>query len=170
MYKVNPLIVVKVPKPGTKEYEQFCKEVEIFCILLYYLLYLQLVSCFMFTENSVFLEYMRDIYLSIYIQQNYTRNPDTIQVTQVKKLEPLILYIIQMNDLSYSITFLESLRLVYSDLQPENILLDYDRLKLSDFNCTTKISSEFDSCISLYRQVLGKEGSNDEGTLGKLGL
>lgn len=72
VYEVNSLIVVKVPKPGLEEREQFRKEVEIFRILSHHPPCPQLVSCFMFTDNGIFLEYMRDICLSMRIQQNHT--------------------------------------------------------------------------------------------------
>jgi serine/threonine protein kinase len=69
VYEVNPLVVVKVPKPGAEEREQFRKEVEIFRILSHHPPCPQLVSCFIFTDMSIFLEYMRDISLSMRIQQ-----------------------------------------------------------------------------------------------------
>jgi serine/threonine protein kinase len=65
-----------------------------------------------------------------------------MQVTQVTKLEPLSLRLTWMNDLSHGVAFLESLGLAHGDLRPENILLDRDRLKLSDFDCTAKFGSE----------------------------
>lgn len=103
------------------------------------------------------------------IQQNHTRNPDTMQVTKVIKLEPLALRMTWMNDLSHGVAFLESLGLAHGDLRPENILLDRDRLKLSDFDCTAKIGSEFDACTSPYGRELEEEGGDDKGTPGKLG-
>jgi serine/threonine protein kinase len=169
VYEVNPLIVVKVPKPGAEERAQFRKEVEIFRILSHHPPCPQLVSCFMFTEKGIFLEYMRDICLSMRIQQNHTRNPDTMQVTHVTKLEPLKLRMTWMNDLSRGVAFLESLGLSHGDLRPENILLDRDRLKLSDFDCTAKIGAEFDVCTFPYGRELGSEGGDDEGKPGKLG-
>lgn len=75
-----------------------------------------------------------------------------------------------MNDLSQGVAFLESLGLAHGDLRPENILLDRDRLKLSDFDCTTKIGSKFQACTSPYGRDLGSEGGDDQGTPGKLGL
>ena len=75
-------------------------------------------------------------------------------VTKVEKLEPLTLRKKWMNNLAQAIAFLESLNLAYSDLRPENILLDPDRLKLSDFDCTAEIGTYFEACIALYGRVL----------------
>ena len=169
VYEVNPLIVVKVPKPGTEEREQFRKEVEIFNILSCNPSCPQLISCFLHTDNGIFLEYMRDICLSWRIQQNHVRNHETMEVIEVKKLEPLLLRMTWMNDLSHGVAFLESLGFAHGDLRPENILLDRNRLKLADFDCTAKIGSEFEACISPYGRILGSEGGADKGAAGKLG-
>jgi serine/threonine protein kinase len=90
-------------------------------------------------------------------------------VTKVTKLEPLSLRVTWMNDLSHGAAFLESLGLAHGDLRPENILLDRDRLKLADFDCTAKIGSEFETCTWSYGRRLGNEGGAEEGTAGKLG-
>lgn len=74
-----------------------------------------------------------------------------------------------MNHLSHGVAFLESLNLARGDLRPENILLDRNCLRLSDFDCTAKIGSEFEACIAPYGRVLGSEGGQDQGTAGLLG-
>ncbi|KFY05241.1 hypothetical protein O988_00153 [Pseudogymnoascus sp. VKM F-3808] len=169
VYEVTPLIVVKVPKQGSDERKQFRKEVEIFRILSRHLPCPQLISCFLHTNDGIFLEYMRDNCLSWRIQQNHSRNPETMQVTKVEKLEPLPLRMTWMNDLSHGVAFLESLGFAHGDLRPENVLLDRDRLKLADFDCTAKLGSEFEACISPYGRILGSEGGVDQGTAGNLG-
>jgi serine/threonine protein kinase len=77
-----------------------------------------------------------------------------MMVTKVEKLEPLPLWKEWMNDLAQAIAFLKSLNLAYSNLQPENILLDYDQLKLSDFDCMAEIRTDFEACIAPYRRIL----------------
>lgn len=169
VYEVNPLIVVKIPKSGTEEREQFRKEIKIFEILSCYPPCPQLISCFLHTDDGIFLEYMRDVCLSWRIQQNHTRNPETMQVTSVERLEPLSLRATWMNDLAQGVAFLESLGLAHGDLRPENVLLDRNRLKLADFDCTATVGSEFEACIAPWGRVLGSEAGARSGQAGELG-
>lgn len=90
-------------------------------------------------------------------------------VTKVEKLEPLALRKEWMNDLAQAVAFLESLNLAHGDLRPENILLDRDRVKLSDFDCAAEIGSDFEACIAPYGRILnGNEA--DQGRRGTPGL
>jgi serine/threonine protein kinase len=62
------------------------------------------------------------------------------------------------------------LRLAYSNLKPENVLVDkQDCIKIADFDYTNFISLEFEVYILLYRQLLGSKAGLKEGTAGKLG-
>jgi serine/threonine protein kinase len=54
-----------------------------------------------------------------------------------------------MNDLAQAVAFLESLNLAHGDLRPENILLDRDRLKVSDFDCTAEIGTDFEAFMEI---------------------
>ena len=92
-----------------------------------------------------------------------------MQVIRVERWEALSLRKRWMNDLSHGVAFLESLNLAHGDLRPENVLLDRNRLKLSDFDCTAVIGSEFEACIAPYGRLLGSEGGEDRGTAGRLG-
>jgi serine/threonine protein kinase len=109
--------------------------------------------------------------LSSRIQNNHIRDQQTKIVTEVKKFEPLLLRKKWMNDLAQAVAFLESLNLAHGDLRPENILLDRDRLKLSDFDCTAEIGTDFEACIAPYGRLLsGNETSQGRcGTSGFLG-
>lgn len=76
-----------------------------------------------------------------------------------------------MNDLAQAVAFFESLNLAHGDLRPENILLDRNRLKLSDFDCTAKIGTDFEACMAPYGRVLDSN-EPDQGrrrTAGVLG-
>lgn len=75
-------------------------------------------------------------------------------VTTVEKLEPLLLRKEWMHDLAQAVDFLESFNLAHGDLRPENILLDRNRLKLSDFDSTAKISTNYETCIAPYGRIL----------------
>lgn len=55
-------------------------------------------------------------------------------VTKVERLEPVSLRKKWIYDLVQAVAFLESLNLAHGDLRPENILLDRDQIKLSDFD------------------------------------
>ena len=90
-------------------------------------------------------------------------------VTEVEKLEPLSLRKEWMNDLAQAAAFLESLNLAHGDLRPENILLDRNRLKLSDFDCTAEVGTDFEACIGPYGRVLNSNETN-EGPRGSSGL
>lgn len=169
VYEVDPLIVVKVPKTGDQEREQFRKELKVLDILSHHPPCPYVISCFLHNTDCIFLEYMRDICLSWRIQQNHFRDPETMQVVRVEKLEPLGLRKVWMSDLSRGVAFLESLNLAHGDLRPKNILLDRNRLKLSDFDSTSEIGSVFEACIAPYGRLLGREGGSDEGTAGLLG-
>ncbi|CEL11367.1 Putative Protein kinase [Aspergillus calidoustus] len=142
VYEVHPLIVVKVPKSGEYERKQFRKELEIYRVFSQNRACSTIVQCFSFSDNGIFLEYMRDMSLSSRIQNNHIRDRQTMVVTKVEKLEPLPLRKEWMNDLAQAVAFLESLNLAHGDLRPENILLDRNRLKLSDFDCTAEIGSK----------------------------
>ena len=90
-------------------------------------------------------------------------------VTKVEKLEPLPLRMEWMNDLAQAVAFLESLNLAHGDLRPENILLDRDRLKVSDFDCTAEIGAEFEACMAPYGRLLNSD-EVDQGRRGSSGF
>lgn len=76
-----------------------------------------------------------------------------------------------MNDLAQAVAFLESLNLAHGDLRPENILLDRDRLKLSDFDCTAELGTYFDACMAPCGRLLNSDETDqgDPGSPGFLG-
>ncbi|KAG2420632.1 hypothetical protein HFD88_000245 [Aspergillus terreus] len=90
-------------------------------------------------------------------------------VTSVEKLEPLSLRIEWMNDLAQAVAFLESLNLAHGDLRPENVLLDRNRLKLCDFDCTAKIGTNYEACMAPYGRLLNS-GESDQGECGTPGF
>ncbi|KKK22203.1 hypothetical protein ARAM_003252 [Aspergillus rambellii] len=169
VYEVHPLIVVKVPKSGEFERKQFRKELEIYRIFSQNRSCPSIVQCFFFSENGIFLEYMRDKSLSSRIQENHIRDQQTMVVTKVEKLEPLPLRKEWMNDLAQAVAFLESLNLAHGDLRPENILLDRNRLKLSDFDCTGEIGTNYEACMAPYGRILNSS-EKDQGESGTFGF
>ncbi|KAJ5830857.1 uncharacterized protein N7525_009110 [Penicillium rubens] len=169
VYEVHPRIVVKVPKPGEFEREQFQKELEIYQVFSQNPPCPSIVQCFLFSSSGIFLEYMRDISLSSRIQKNHTRDQQTMVVTTVEKLEPLHLRKQWMNDLAQAVAFLESVNLAHGDLRPENVLLDRNRLKLSDFDCTAKIGTNYEACMAPYGRILNNNES-DQGECGTPGF
>lgn len=74
-----------------------------------------------------------------------------------------------MDDLAQAVAFLEPLSLAHGDLRPENVLLDRNRLKLSDFDCTAGIGSKYEACMAPYGRILNHEES-DQGECGTFGL
>ncbi|EFE39694.1 hypothetical protein TRV_05586 [Trichophyton verrucosum HKI 0517] len=146
VYEVHPRIVVKIPKSGDFEREQFQKELKIYEILSQRPTCPSIVQCFFYTDNGIFLEYMR-----------------------VEKLEPLRLRKEWMNDLAQAVAFLESLNLAHGDLRPENILIDRDRLKLSDFDCTAEFGTDFETCMAPYGRILNSN-EQDQGSCGGSGF
>ncbi|KAL4903674.1 hypothetical protein BDW74DRAFT_185999 [Aspergillus multicolor] len=159
-YEVHPLIVVKVPKPGELERKQFHRELEIYRIFSQNDPCPSIVQCFYFSENGIFLEYMRGKSLFSRIQNNHIYDRQTMVVTKE-----------WMNDLAQAVAYLESLNLAHGDLRPENILLDRDRLKLSDFDCTAKIGAEYEACMAPYGRILNSRDTDQgkPGTFGFLG-
>jgi hypothetical protein len=103
------------------------------------------------------------------MENNLIRDEETMMVTKVEKLEPLPLRKKWMNDLAQAVAFLESLNLAHGDLRPENILLGHDRLKLSDFDCTAEIGSDFEACVAPYGRILNSS-ETDEGPVGSSGF
>ncbi|GBF66073.1 hypothetical protein TMEN_8791 [Trichophyton mentagrophytes] len=103
-----------------------------------------------------------DISLAYRKQFNLIRDSETRVVTKVKYLEPLPLRKTWMNDLAWGVAFLESLNLAHGDLRPEDILLDRNRLKISDFDCTSEFGTGFDTCPCSYRRPLNSEESDQE--------
>ncbi|KAJ5198339.1 serine/threonine protein kinase [Penicillium cinerascens] len=169
VYEVHPLIVVKVPKSGPEEREKFRKELKVYEILSRHPPCPHLVQCFHYTIDGIFLEYMRDISLAYRRQFNLTRGPETRVVIKVGKLEPLALRKSWMNDLAQGVAFLGSLNLAHGDLRPENILLDRNRLKLADFDCTAEFGTDFETCPCPYGRLLNSNEA-DQGTPGTAGL
>ncbi|KAL2834792.1 kinase domain-containing protein [Aspergillus pseudoustus] len=171
VYEVDPRIVVKVPQTGEFEKEQFKKEVAVYDLLWQHPLCPFIVECFLYTPNGIFLEYMRDGLLASRIQNNHTRDDKTYVVTKVDKLEPLRLRKQWMSDLTAAVAFLESLGLAHGDLRPENILLDRDRIKLSDFDSTDEIGNHFEACMAPYGRLLNGSESHLGlcGSAGRLG-
>lgn len=169
VYEINPLVVVKVPKAADDQRELFRHEVEILDILSHHPPCPYVITCFLHSNDGIFFEYMRDICLSFRIQQNHHRDPATRRVTRVGRLEALSLRKTWMDELSHGVAFLESLDLAHGDLRPENILLDRDRLKISDFDCAAKIGSEVDVCQEPYGRLLRDENGGKGDTAGSMG-
>ncbi|KAJ5224969.1 hypothetical protein N7468_006194 [Penicillium chermesinum] len=169
VYEVHPRIVVKVPKSGEFERDQFRKELEIYRIFAQNPPCPSIVQCFHFSDSGIFLEYMRGATPVSGYKKNHTRDQQNMVVTTVEKLEPLSLRKEWMNDLAQAVAFLESLNLAHGDLRPENILLDRDRLKLSDFDCTTKTGTIFEACMAPYGRILNINES-DQGECGTAGF
>ncbi|KAE8406690.1 kinase-like domain-containing protein [Aspergillus pseudonomiae] len=155
VYEVYPLIVVKVPKSGQEEREKFRKELKIYEILSRHPPYTSL--------------YMRDIFFADRRQFNLTRDPGSRVVFKMEKLESLMLGKSWMNDLAQGVPFLGSSNLAHGDLRPENILLDRDRLKLSDFDCTAEFGTDFETCLCPYGRLLNSNEA-DQGIPGTAGL
>lgn len=65
-----------------------------------------------------------------------------------------------MNDLAQAVAFLESLNFAHGDLRPDNVLVDGDRLKLADFDCTAPIGTDFEACIPPYGRILNSSESD----------
>ena len=76
-----------------------------------------------------------------------------------------------MNDLAQGVAFLASLNLAHGDLRPENVLLDRNRLKLSDFDCTAEFGTDFETCPCPYGRLLNSNEADQgmPGTAGFLG-
>lgn len=62
IYQVDPDIVVKVPKNDEYSRQQFYKEIETYKVLSRQGVCAFLVQCFYFTNEGIFLEYMRGKY------------------------------------------------------------------------------------------------------------
>lgn len=61
VYEVHPRIVVKVPKRGEFERDQFQKELKIYKTFLQQPSCPSIVQCFFCADNGIFLEYMRGV-------------------------------------------------------------------------------------------------------------
>lgn len=108
--------------------------------------------------------------LSSRIQYNHIQDQKTRIVTKVEKLEPLSLRKEWIHDLAHAVTFLESLNLAHGNLRPETILLNQNRLKLSDFDCTAEIGANFKACMAPYGRILNSNETDQRrpGTSGFL--
>lgn len=76
-----------------------------------------------------------------------------------------------IHSLTQAVAFLESHNLAHGDLRPENILLDRDRSKLSDFDYTAEIGAHFEACVPPYGRVLNSSEAEYGrcGSFGSLG-
>lgn len=59
IYHIHPRIVVKIPQNDDFAREQFCKELEIYKLLSRQAACEFFVQCFHYTNEGIFLEYMR---------------------------------------------------------------------------------------------------------------
>lgn len=84
-------------------------------------------------------------------------------------LEPLPLRKLWMNDLTQAVAFLESLGLAHGDLPLVNILIDRNRMKLSDFDLTAPIVSPSDGYLYPWGRIQGKEAGSSWGKFGDHG-
>jgi hypothetical protein len=93
-------------------------------------------------------------------------------VLEVKELEPLDLRKVWMHDLTRAVAFLESLNLAHGDLQPGNIFMHGDRIKLSDFDCTAEFGESCGTPGAPYGRLLNSEESHlgERGCLDPLGV
>lgn len=195
VYEVHPRIVVKVPQFGEFEQEQFRNELKIWNVLLQqppcpsdgevllsskrrhlpgvHARYVtpthqKFLHPLSFDAKVILLE---DGPLASRIQHNHISELEIPHfVTEVKKLEPLSLRKEWMHDLARAIAFLESLNLAHDNLRPENILLDRDRLKLSDFDCAAEMGAYSEVCSAPYGRLLNANETHLEaaGTVGPL--
>lgn len=74
-----------------------------------------------------------------------------------------------MDDLARTIAFLESLGLAHGDLRPEDILLDRDRLKISDFDWAATIGTSSEGSTGMFGRLLNDRDHGEWGTFGDLG-
>ncbi|KAJ5100382.1 hypothetical protein N7456_006434 [Penicillium angulare] len=160
VYDVHPCIAVKVPRSGAEERELFQREVNIRKTISRSPPCAYIVQCFHHADNGLFLD-------------NHIYEYPSLLVTKVEKLEPILLRKEWMNDLTQAVAFLESINLAHGDLRPENILLDRNKLKLSDFDCTAEIGAPHEACIVPYGRFLNSNesdevscGERDAGLLG----
>ncbi|KAL9124461.1 MAG: hypothetical protein Q9217_006206 [Psora testacea] len=167
VYKVSDSIVLK--RPSIEGQAQFVKENRIFEMLAKHSPCSELVCSFLQTDNGNFLEYMSQFSLAERLQQHQIRDEMSTQVLQVSCLEHYGLRTRWMGALANGTAWLESLGYAHGDLRPENILLnDRSYLKITDFDCTDIIGSEFEACIPPYGRLLGSEAGSDKGSAGKL--
>ncbi|KAJ5487995.1 hypothetical protein N7530_002295 [Penicillium desertorum] len=169
IYQVGPGIVVKVPRNDDFAREQFRNEIQIYKTFSQHAACEFIVQCFYYTDGGIFLEHMRSDSLETY---GYI----SISIDQVNRwmsfraLEPLHLRLAWMNDVTQAIAFLESLNLAHGDLRPENIVLDGDKIKVTDFDNSAAFGTPVMICHEPWRRELrADEGDyNAPGCIGGL--
>lgn len=72
------------------------------------------------------------------------------------KLEPLHLRLAWMDDLTQAIAFLESFKLAHGDLRPDNLLLNRNRIKVTDFDNAAKFGTPLTVCQEPWGRELRK--------------
>lgn len=97
------------------------------------------------------------------------RDEETMVITAVNKLEPLYLRVEWMNDLAQAVSFLRSLNLAHGDLRPENILLNRNKLELSDFDCAREIGTIHEACMAPYGRLLNDKEPDQGSDQGECG-
>ncbi|KAL4913012.1 serine/threonine protein kinase [Aspergillus aurantiobrunneus] len=158
VYEVHPHIVVKVPR-CEDSMERFQNELKIYDILSRHPPCPQLVQPFYYTDKGIFLEYMPDESLAERIQLNHIKDRETWVVTK------------WMNDMAQAAAFFESL--AHGDIRAENILLQGDRIKLTDLDLAGDIGSPCEFIFSPSGRALSahdeEQGLGTRGTGGRLG-
>ena len=189
VFQIDSGIVVKVPDSDEFARQQFLNEIEIYKTFSQQKSCAFIVKCFYLSNEAIFLENMRgnapgpiatlnflltlrtDGSLASRIQQNYIFDRKAYLVRQVNKLEPLHLRLLWMNEVTQAVAFLESLNLAHGDLRPDNILLDNNQLKVTDFDNTAPFGTPFMTCLEPWgRELQAQEKDSDvPGGAGLLG-
>lgn len=72
------------------------------------------------------------------------------------KIEPLHLRLAWMDDITQAIAFLESFKLAHGDLRPDNLLLNCNRIKVTDLDNAAMFGTPFTVCQEPWGRELRK--------------
>ncbi|KAK0102243.1 hypothetical protein ONS95_005866 [Cadophora gregata] len=138
IYRLNPFILVKVPREKGDE-EAHALEQAAFDIIERYGRFPNLVTSFYRAPGVTFLE-SAGTNLQFILQQNQTRDPKTRRVLSASSDYPIH----WRTEISGACAWLEQIGLAHCDLRPENIVIDGDHAKVIDFDHSVHVDSPLD--------------------------
>jgi len=167
VYRLNDFTVVKCPwEQGSASFD---KENRFYDLFDQHGVCPDVVRSFLRVPQANFLSYCSGGTLEDRLRPRQTRNTrqTVINVTQHESCEITAKWTIE---LSNAAAWLESLGYGHCDIRPPNLLLDHKLdLKLSDFDCASKLGTISEGGAPPYARLLGDEGGSDRGTFGLVG-
>jgi len=157
IYRLNPFIVVKVPR-SKGDRDDHAKEQANFDIIETYERHPNLVISYHRVQFATFLEFA-GANLGFMLQEYQTRDSSTRQVLSASTAYPIH----WRAEISAACAWMEKIGLAHGDLRPENIVINGNRVKIIDFDRSVQVGSPLEIGTEPFARQL------DDGSYGLAG-